>query len=146
MVTDTGAYGLEDWELQSAAPWSDAAIDWVRGAGWKVWIALHGALGSQPEFDDSGHKTLTLGWQQGNQSVRLWQFWKQSLQHMRGYFETQLSTFEDGTQGLVSWNLERNSAHGWQSFILHSNGILPQPLTGLKFSAIVPSWPSYCGP
>jgi glucan 1,3-beta-glucosidase len=32
----------------------------------KIWIDLHGAPGSQNGFDNSGHKTSTPGWQQGN--------------------------------------------------------------------------------
>lgn len=47
----------------------DAAIDWARGAGLKVWIDLHGAPLSQNGFDNSGHR-IDLpgkpGWQQGD--------------------------------------------------------------------------------
>lgn len=44
----------------------DAAIDWARATGLKVWIDLHGAPGSQNGFDNSGHKVQTPGWQQGD--------------------------------------------------------------------------------
>lgn len=44
----------------------DAAIDWARGTGLKIWIDLHGAPRSQNGFDNSGHKVATPGWQQGD--------------------------------------------------------------------------------
>jgi len=49
-----------------AAPYIDAAIDWARGTGLKIWIDLHGAPGSQNGFDNSGQKKATPGWQQGD--------------------------------------------------------------------------------
>ncbi|CZR54831.1 probable glucan 1,3-beta-glucosidase precursor [Phialocephala subalpina] len=62
------AYALEDGEpyTQGAAPYIDAAIDWARGTGLKIWIDLHGAPGSQNGFDNSGHRISTPGWQQGD--------------------------------------------------------------------------------
>lgn len=48
-----------------AAPYIDAAIDWARALGLKIWIDLHGAPSSQNGFDNSGHKT-TPKWQQGD--------------------------------------------------------------------------------
>lgn len=62
------AYALEDGEpyTQGAAPYIDAAIDWARGTGLKIWIDLHGAPGSQNGFDNSGHRVSTPGWQQGD--------------------------------------------------------------------------------
>ncbi|PQE18820.1 glycoside hydrolase family 5 protein [Rutstroemia sp. NJR-2017a WRK4] len=61
------AYALYDGETytQGAAPYMDAAIDWARQTGLKVWIDLHGAPGSQNAFDNSGHRKATPGWQQG---------------------------------------------------------------------------------
>jgi len=55
---------------QGAAPYIDAAIDWARGTGLKIWIDLHGAPGSQNGFDNSGHKTATPGWQQGDTTAQ----------------------------------------------------------------------------
>lgn len=49
-------YG-EDPYVQGAAPYVDAAIDWARSLGLKVWIDLHGAPGSQNGFDNSGQRT-----------------------------------------------------------------------------------------
>ncbi|TAQ85319.1 hypothetical protein B7494_g6357 [Chlorociboria aeruginascens] len=68
------AYLLEDGEpyTQGAAVYIDAAIDWARGTGLKIWIDLHGAPGSQNGFDNSGHRLGnptapgTPGWQQGD--------------------------------------------------------------------------------
>lgn len=51
---------------QGAAPYIDAAVDWARATGLKIWIDLHGAPGSQNGFDNSGHKVATPGWQQGD--------------------------------------------------------------------------------
>jgi glucan 1,3-beta-glucosidase len=60
------AYSLQEDEpyTQGAAPYIDAAIDWARGTGLKIWIDLHGVLGSQNGFDNSGHKIAAPGWQQ----------------------------------------------------------------------------------
>lgn len=44
----------------------DAAIDWARGAGLKVWIDLHGAPLSQNGFDNPGHKTSSPAFGQGD--------------------------------------------------------------------------------
>ncbi len=52
--------------VQGAAPYLDTAIGWARSAGLKVWIDLHGAPGSQNGFDNSGQKTDTPLWTQGN--------------------------------------------------------------------------------
>ncbi|KAF7961161.1 hypothetical protein EAE96_000828 [Botrytis aclada] len=62
------AYELSDNEpyTQGAAPYMDAAIDWARGAGLKVWIDLHGAPLSQNGFDNSGHKTSSPAFGQGD--------------------------------------------------------------------------------
>ncbi|KAH6681375.1 glycoside hydrolase superfamily [Halenospora varia] len=62
------AYSLDSGETytQGAAAYMDAAIDWARGTGLKIWIDLHGAPGSQNGFDNSGHKVATPGWQQGD--------------------------------------------------------------------------------
>ncbi|KAH8649423.1 glycoside hydrolase superfamily [Tricladium varicosporioides] len=62
------AYSLDSGEsyTQGAAVYIDAAIDWARGTGLKIWIDLHGAPGSQNGFDNSGHKVTTPGWQQGD--------------------------------------------------------------------------------
>jgi len=63
------AYGtLEDGETytQGAAPYIDAAIDWARGTGLKIWIDLHGAPGSQNGFDNSGQRMDKPGWQSGD--------------------------------------------------------------------------------
>jgi glucan 1,3-beta-glucosidase len=62
------AYALEDGETytQGAAPYLDAAVDWARATGLKVWIDLLGALGSQNGFDNSGHRIISPGWQQGD--------------------------------------------------------------------------------
>jgi len=62
------AYSVEAGEsyTQGAAPYIDAAIDWARGTGLKIWIDLHGAPGSQNGFDNSGQKLATPGWQQGD--------------------------------------------------------------------------------
>ena len=62
------AYALEDAEpyTQGAAPYIDAAIDWARGTGLKIWIDLHGAPGSQNGFDNSGHRLDQPGWQDGD--------------------------------------------------------------------------------
>ena len=61
------AFSLDAGEpyTQGAAPYLDAAIDWARGTGLKIWIDLHGAPKSQNGFDNSGHK-VTPGWQQGD--------------------------------------------------------------------------------
>lgn len=66
------AYALEDSETytQGAAPYIDAAIDWARGTGLKIWIDLHGAPGSQNGFDNSGHRIATPGWQQGDTTAQ----------------------------------------------------------------------------
>lgn len=56
-------YG-EDPYVQGAAPYLDAAIDWARSTGLKVWIDLHGAPGSQNGFDNSGQKTDNIRFQQ----------------------------------------------------------------------------------
>ncbi|KAJ5037223.1 uncharacterized protein L3040_007400 [Drepanopeziza brunnea f. sp. 'multigermtubi'] len=62
------AYSLESGEpyTQGAAPYIDAAIEWARATGLKVWIDLHGAPLSQNGFDNSGHKVSTPGWQGGD--------------------------------------------------------------------------------
>jgi glucan 1,3-beta-glucosidase len=62
------AYSVEggDSYTQGAAPYIDAAIDWARGTGLKIWIDLHGAPGSQNGFDNSGQKVATPAWQQGD--------------------------------------------------------------------------------
>jgi glucan 1,3-beta-glucosidase len=62
------AYSLDSGEpyTQGAAPYIDAAIDWARGAGLKIWIDLHGAPASQNGFDNSGHRVSTPQWQQGD--------------------------------------------------------------------------------
>jgi glucan 1,3-beta-glucosidase len=62
------AYALEDGETytQGAAPYLDAAVDWARALGLKIWIDLHGAPGSQNGFDNSGHRVSYPGWQQGD--------------------------------------------------------------------------------
>lgn len=62
------AYSLESGETytQGAAPYIDAAIDWARGTGLKIWIDLHGAPGSQNGFDNSGQRIATPQWQQGD--------------------------------------------------------------------------------
>ncbi|KAL9122689.1 MAG: hypothetical protein Q9187_000761 [Circinaria calcarea] len=52
--------------IQGAAPYVDAAIDWARQTGLKVWIDLHGAPGSQNGFDNSGHRIKPPGWQSGD--------------------------------------------------------------------------------
>ncbi|TVY84736.1 Glucan 1,3-beta-glucosidase, partial [Lachnellula suecica] len=66
------AYALEDGETytQGAAPYIDAAIDWARSTGLKIWIDLHGAPGSQNGFDNSGQKKATPGWQQGDTTAQ----------------------------------------------------------------------------
>ncbi|APA09967.1 hypothetical protein SS1G_05775 [Sclerotinia sclerotiorum 1980 UF-70] len=51
---------------QGAASYMDAAIDWARSAGLKVWIDLHGAPLSQNGFDNSGHRTTSPAWTQGD--------------------------------------------------------------------------------
>jgi glucan 1,3-beta-glucosidase len=62
------AYSLDSGEpyTQGAAPYIDAAVDWARATGLKIWIDLHGAPGSQNGFDNSGHRISTPGWQSGN--------------------------------------------------------------------------------
>ena len=62
------AYSLDSGEpyTQGAAPYIDAAIDWARGTGLKIWIDLHGAPGSQNGFDNSGQRVETPQWQQGD--------------------------------------------------------------------------------
>jgi glucan 1,3-beta-glucosidase len=62
------AYSLASGEsyTQGAAPYIDAAIDWARGTGLKIWIDLHGAPGSQNGFDNSGQRLATPGWQSGD--------------------------------------------------------------------------------
>ncbi|TVY93219.1 Glucan 1,3-beta-glucosidase [Lachnellula willkommii] len=63
------AYGnLENGETftPGAAPYIDAAIDWARGTGLKVWIDLHGVPGSQNGFDNSGQKLDKPTWQSGD--------------------------------------------------------------------------------
>lgn len=52
--------------IQGAAPYVDAAIDWARQTGLKVWIDVHGAPGSQNGFDNSGHRVKTPGWGNGD--------------------------------------------------------------------------------
>ncbi|MCJ1253674.1 exo-1,3-beta-glucanase [Lignoscripta atroalba] len=56
--------------IQGAAPYIDAAIDWARQTGLKVWIDLHGAPGSQNGFDNSGHRIDTPQWEQGDTVAR----------------------------------------------------------------------------
>lgn len=51
--------------VQGAAPYLDRAIQWARETGLKVWIDLHGAPGSQNGFDNSGHRTDNIAFQQG---------------------------------------------------------------------------------
>ncbi|KAL3423513.1 glucan 1,3-beta-glucosidase D 1 [Phlyctema vagabunda] len=62
------AYQLVDGEAytQGQAAYMDAAIDWARSTGLKVWIDLHGAPGSQNGFDNSGRKVASPGWQGGD--------------------------------------------------------------------------------
>jgi glucan 1,3-beta-glucosidase len=62
------AYQLADGETytQGAAVYIDAAVDWARVLGLKIWIDLHGAPGSQNGFDNSGHKRQSPGWTQGD--------------------------------------------------------------------------------
>ncbi|KAH8596733.1 glycoside hydrolase family 5 protein [Bisporella sp. PMI_857] len=62
------AYSLDSGEpyTQGAAPYLDAAIDWARSTGLKIWIDLHGAPKSQNGFDNSGHRTTSPAWQQGD--------------------------------------------------------------------------------
>lgn len=62
------AYSLDAGEpyTQGAAPYIDAAVDWARATGLKIWIDLHGAPGSQNGFDNSGHRISRPGWQGGN--------------------------------------------------------------------------------
>ncbi|KZF24319.1 glycoside hydrolase family 5 protein [Xylona heveae TC161] len=57
---------FDDPFTQGAAPYMDLAIDWARQTGLKVWIDLHGAPGSQNGFDNSGHWTSDVQWQQGD--------------------------------------------------------------------------------
>ncbi|KAK2627455.1 hypothetical protein QTJ16_003421 [Diplocarpon rosae] len=66
------AYSLESGEpyTQGAAPYIDAAVDWARATGLKVWIDLHGAPLSQNGFDNSGHRVSTPGWQGGNSTAQ----------------------------------------------------------------------------
>ncbi|OWO98837.1 hypothetical protein B2J93_7099 [Marssonina coronariae] len=66
------AYSLESGEpyTQGAAPYVDAAIDWARATGLKVWIDLHGAPLSQNGFDNSGHRISEPGWQGGNSTAQ----------------------------------------------------------------------------
>ena len=52
--------------IQGSAPYVDAAIDWARQTGLKVWIDVHGAPGSQNGFDNSGHRIKTPGWESGD--------------------------------------------------------------------------------
>jgi len=62
------AYALYDGETytQGSSVYIDAAIDWARSLGLKVWIDLHGAPGSQNGFDNSGHYEKTPQWMQGD--------------------------------------------------------------------------------
>ncbi|WPH00594.1 putative Exo-beta-1,3-glucanase [Acrodontium crateriforme] len=53
-----------------AAPYMDKAIGWARQVGLKVIVDLHGAPGSQNGFDNSGHRTSSINWQQGNNVQR----------------------------------------------------------------------------
>ncbi|KAI9855839.1 MAG: exo-1,3-beta-glucanase [Vezdaea acicularis] len=46
----------QDPYVQGAADYIDAAIDWARALGLKIWIDLHGAPGSQNGLDNSGRK------------------------------------------------------------------------------------------
>lgn len=66
------AYAILDGEpyTQGAAVYIDAAVDWARSVGLKIWIDLHGAPGSQNGFDNSGHKVATPGWQQGDTTAQ----------------------------------------------------------------------------
>ncbi|PBP25867.1 glucan 1,3-beta-glucosidase precursor [Diplocarpon rosae] len=66
------AYSLDSGEpyTQGAAPYIDAAIDWARATGLKVWIDLHGAPLSQNGFDNSGHRISKPGWQGGNSTAQ----------------------------------------------------------------------------
>ncbi|TVY48691.1 Glucan 1,3-beta-glucosidase [Lachnellula occidentalis] len=59
---------LENGETYTpgAAPYIDAAIDWARGTGLKIWIDLHGAPASQNGFDNSGQKMDKPMWQSGD--------------------------------------------------------------------------------
>ena len=59
---------LENGETYTpgAAPYIDAAIDWARGTGLKIWIDLHGAPGSQNGFDNSGQRMDKPTWQSGD--------------------------------------------------------------------------------
>ncbi|RDW73061.1 putative glucan 1,3-beta-glucosidase-1 [Coleophoma cylindrospora] len=66
------AYALLDGEpyVQGAAPYIDAAIDWARGTGLKIWIDLHGAPGSQNGFDNSGHRVEKPGFQEADTTAQ----------------------------------------------------------------------------
>ncbi|KAI9753842.1 MAG: hypothetical protein M4579_004970 [Chaenotheca gracillima] len=52
--------------VQGAAEYLDKALNWARDAGLKVLIDLHGAPGSQNGYDNSGQRTDTIGFQQGD--------------------------------------------------------------------------------
>jgi len=62
------AYALYDGETytQGSSVYIDAAVDWARATGLKIWIDLHGAPGSQNGFDNSGHKKSAPQWEQGD--------------------------------------------------------------------------------
>jgi glucan 1,3-beta-glucosidase len=47
-----------------------------------------------------------------------------------------MEAFEAKTQGWVFWNFKTEGAHEWDAFALIDAGIMPQPLTHRKFSAI----------
>ena len=55
----------DDNFVMGAAPYLDKAIDWARQTGLKVLIDLHGGVGSQNGFDNSGHNG-TVGFGQGD--------------------------------------------------------------------------------
>ena len=52
--------------VQGAADYLDSAVGWARQTGLKVWVDLHGAPGSQNGFDNSGRRSSSVAFQQGD--------------------------------------------------------------------------------
>lgn len=65
-ITDWAFQKFNDPYIQGAAPYLDKAIAWARATGLKVTIDIHGAPGSQNGFDNSGHRTNSPSWTQGD--------------------------------------------------------------------------------
>lgn len=68
-ISDWAFKKYDDPYTSGAAPYIDKAIGWARQTGLKMLIDLHGAVGSQNGFDNSGHNG-TVGFGTGDSVSR----------------------------------------------------------------------------